>query len=155
MIAIAMAAANPVGQGAGVVALIGWLGVALLVVGLVVGIRGSVTAAAVAFVMRWAVAVTLETGFPTPLWATALGLVLMIEFASASFTFRSRPADPTTVLGRAVVVGLGAVGITHTLALFVGVADATGVLVRAVGVAAVVVAAGWVTWTWRKSGLSG
>lgn len=79
----------------------------------------------------------------------------MIELASASFTFRSRPADPTTVIGRAMVVALGAVGITHTLALLVGVADATGILVRAIDVAALVDAAGWVTWIWRKSGLSG
>lgn len=154
-LAVGLALSTPAGEGAGIVAMIGWSGVALLVFGLVYGMRGSITAAAVAFVMRVAVDATLPVDLTMPIWVSTLLIVLMVEFGAASFTFRSRPADPIHVVGRALAVGLAAMGVTQMLAVMVGLADAAGILVRAVGVGAVVLSAGWVTWSWRRSGLSG
>jgi len=154
-LATGLAASTPSGEGSGIVALVGWSGVALVVIGLVFGLRGSVTAAAVAFVIRVGVDATLPVDLTMPIWVSTLLIVLMVEFGAASFTFRSRPADPVHVVGRALAVGLAAMGLTLVLSAMVGVTDVTGILVRAIGVVAVVIAAGWVTWTWRRSGLSG
>ena len=88
---------------------------------------------------------------PVPLAPTALLLVLMVEVGTASFTFRNRAADPLLVLARAVTVGLAAMVLTQFLAELAGAADARGVLIRALGVTALVVAAGWVTLGWRRS----
>jgi hypothetical protein len=155
LLAVGLAASTPSGEGSGIVALVGWTGVAVLVIGLVFGIRGSITAAAVAFVIRVGVDATLPADLTIPIWVSALFIVLMVEFGAASLTFRSRPADPIHVVGRALAAGIAAMGITLLLSVMIGVADVTGILVRAIGVGAVVVAAGWVTWTWRRSGLSG
>jgi hypothetical protein len=153
--AVRLALSDVAGQGGGFVALVGWIGVALLVAGLVFGVRGSITVAAVTFILRHALAGLLPVEATTPLWIWALLIVLMIEFGTASFTFRSRPVDPVHIVGRALVMGLAATGITLLLGALTGVTEAGGILVRAVGVAALVVAGGWVTWTWRRSGLTG
>jgi hypothetical protein len=58
-------------------------------------------------------------------------------------------------LTRALTTSVLAAGLVQTLAALVVGAEATGVLVRVAGVAAVVIAAGWVTRVWRRSGLSG
>ena len=153
--AVGLAASTPTGEASGIVALVAWSGVVLLMVGLVFGIRGSITAAAVAFVMRIGVDATLPVDPTMPIWVSTLFIVLMVEFGAASFTFRSRPVDPVHVVGRALAAGLAAMGTAMILSVMIGVADVTGILVRAIGVGAVVVATGWVTWTWRRSGLSG
>jgi hypothetical protein len=89
------------------------------------------------------------------MWAQTLLIVLMVELAGASFTFRSRPADPRLVLTRALTTSVLAAALVEVLVVLIEGAEATGVLVRVAGVAAVVVAAGWVTRVWRSSGLSG
>jgi hypothetical protein len=48
-----------------------------------------------------------------------------------------------------------AAALVQILVVLIEGAEATGVLVRVAGIAAVVVAAGWVTRVWRRSGLSG
>ncbi|MGA7096836.1 MAG: hypothetical protein WB245_04645 [Acidimicrobiia bacterium] len=154
-LAAGLAATVPSTQGAGIAAMISWAGVAVLSIGLLYGYRGSVTAVAVAFVLRVAVVSTLATDPLIPLWAYAMTLVLIVELASASFRFRARASETWWVLGRALLVSLlVAVGV-ETVDLVVSRTEASGVMVRAAGVAAVVVAAGWVARTWRHSGLSG
>jgi len=153
--AVLMAVTVPSSQGSGLVSLIGWVGAGVLAFGLVVGYRGAVAGAAVAFVIRSAVMSGFDVESFPPLWAQALLIVLMVELAGASFVFRSRPADPLLVLTRALTTSVLAAALVQTLAALVEGADATGVLVRVAGVAAVVIAAGWVTRIWRRSGLSG
>lgn len=155
LIAIGLAASLPVSQGAGIIALVGWMAVVVLVLGLVMGFPGGVSAAAVAFVIRTAVVAPLEVELYPPVWAQTLLIVLMVELASASFTFRSRPADPMLTLARGVATALGAASLAQILVLLSEGAEASGTLVRVAGVTAVVIAAGWITKVWRRSGLSG
>jgi hypothetical protein len=54
-----------------------------------------------------------------------------------------------------VAVALGAAAVVETLAVFLETASATGILVRVAGIAAAVIAIGWVTRVWRRSGLTG
>ncbi|MGH8952311.1 MAG: hypothetical protein ACRDX9_12870 [Acidimicrobiia bacterium] len=153
--AVFLSAALPPSQGSGIVSLVGWLGVALLIAGLALGYRGAVAATAVAFVVRSALAAPFDVVLFPRLWAQALLIVFIIEMAGASFTFRTRPADPVLVLARGLMVSVAAAALVQALAVIVEGAEATGVLVRVAGVAAVVIAAGWVTRVWRRSGLSG
>ncbi len=155
LVAIGLAASLPVSQGAGIAALVGWMAVVLLVLGLVMGYRSGVSAAVVAFVIRTAVVAPFEVDLYPPIWAQVLLIVLMVELASASFTFRSRPADPVLVLVRGMTIALGAAAMVQILVLLMEGAVASGTLVRVAGVTAVVIAAGWVTRIWRRSGLSG
>jgi hypothetical protein len=154
-IAVWLAATLPASQGSGLVALIGWVGTVVLGFGLLVGYRGAVAGAAVAFVVRSALMTPFEIELFPPLWAQTLLIVLVIELAAASFVLRSRPADPRLLVTRALTVAVLAAGLTQILAMLVEGAVATGLLVRAAGVAAVVIAAGWVTRVWQRSGLSG
>ncbi|MGH8873172.1 MAG: hypothetical protein ACRDWS_14510 [Acidimicrobiia bacterium] len=155
VLAVWLAASLPLSRGAGIVSLIGWLGVALLVVGLVMGYRGAVAATAVAFVIRTALVAPFDVEMRPPLWAQALLIVLVVELSGASFTWRSRPADTMLVLTRALAISVAASALVQALAVLVEGAEASGVLVRVAGVAAVVIAAGWVARVWRRSGLSG
>lgn len=155
VLAVWLAASLPATQGSGIVSLIGWLGAAVLVVGLVMGYRGAVSATAVAFVLRTAVAAPFEIELFPPIWAQVLLIVLVVELASASFTFRNRPADPVLIVARIMTAALGATALVQILVLLVEGAEASGTLVRVAGVAALVIAAGWVTRVWRRSGLSG
>ena len=155
VLAVWLAASLPPSQGSGLVSLVGWVGVALLIAGLAMGFRGAVTATAVAFVIRSAVMAPFDLDLFPPLWAQVLTIVLIVELASASFTFRSRPADPALVLVGALTASVLAAAAVQVLAMLVEVTVASGVLVRVAGVAAVVIAAGWVTRVWRRSGLSG
>jgi hypothetical protein len=154
-IAVWLAATLPPSQGSGLVALIGWVGTVVLGFGLLVGYRGAVAGAAVAFVVRSALMTPFEIELFPPLWAQTLLIVLVIELAAASFVLRSRPADPRLLVTRALTVAVLAAGLTQILAMLVEGAVATGLLVRVAGVAAVVIAAGWVTRVWQRSGLSG
>ena len=153
--AVFLSAAVPPSQGAGIVSLVGWLGVALLITGLALGYRGAVAATAMAFVLRSALAAPFDVVLFPRLWAQALLIVFIVEMAGASFTFRTRPADPVLVLARGLMVAVAAAALVQALSVIVEGAEATGVLVRVAGVAAVVIAAGWVTRVWRRSGLSG
>lgn len=155
VMAMGLAVSLPSSPGAGLVSIFGWVGAGTLVVGLLAGYRSAVSAAAVAFVVRLAVMAPFEVDLNPPLWVQTILLVLMIEFSSASFTLRSRPADLTHIVGRALFSALLAAAVVRLMADLVAGASATGVLVRAAGVAALVVAAGWVIRIWRRSGLSG
>ncbi|GEM_PF-2183718 len=146
---------QPVPRIAGIAALIGWAGAALLAAGLAMGYRGAVSVAAVAFVIRIAVLAPLEVELRPPIWAQALLIALLVELAGMSFTLRSRPGDPLRLVVRGVTAALGAAVLVEVLAVLLGVTTASGTLVRVAGMTAVVVAAGWVTRVWRRSGLSG
>lgn len=153
--AIGIAASLPVSEGAGIVALVGWMAVVLLVLGLVMGYRGGVSAAAVAFVIRTALVAPLEIDLYPPVWAQVLLIVLIVELASASFSLRNRPGDPVLIVVRGVTIALGAAAMVQILVLLMEGAEASGTLVRVAGVTAVVIAAGWVTRIWKRSGLNG
>lgn len=155
LVAIGLAVSLPFSQGTGIVALVGWMAVVLLLLGLVIGYRGGVSAAAVAFVIRTAIVAPLEVDLYPSVWAQALLIVLMVELASASFTLRSRSRDPVLILVRGTTIALGAAAMVQVLVLLMEGAEASGTLVRVAGVTAVVIAAGWVTRIWRRSGLSG
>ncbi len=155
MVGVWLAVALPISRGAGIVALIGWVGVALLALGLALGVRGGVSAAAVAFVIRSAAVAPLGIELYPPLWAQVLLIVLMVELASASFTLRSRPGDPLLIVARGLLTALAAAALVQTLTLTLEGIEASGTLVTLAGVAAVVLAVGWVTRVWRRSGLGG
>jgi hypothetical protein len=146
-------ASSPQG-GSGLIALVGWISIALLVVGLVVGHRGGVGALAVGFIIRMAMLGAMGAPVVPDLWVQALLLTLAIESASISFTLRSRSVDPLTALIRGLTTALMVAVLVEVLELLVAGTDTEGVLVRAAGVAALFIAAGWVIRTWRRSGLA-
>lgn len=154
LLAVALVLSMPSAKGSGLGALMGWIGVLFLVTGLLWGLSASVTAAAVAFVLQLAIVSALPVALPPPLWAQALLIVLIVEFATASFAARNRPVDPILVVVRAVGTAIVVSGVVQVMALLLEGSTANGVLVRAVGLAALIIASGWVTLTWRRSGPS-
>jgi len=139
----------------GLVALLGWITVGLLAVGLVMGHRGAVAALAVGFILRLGLIGAMGAPIVPALWIQTALLILAIEAASISFTLRDRPVDPLVVMLRGVTTALLAGVAVEVMQLLVGGTQTTGLLVRVAGVAALVVAAGWVIRTWRRSGLVG
>lgn len=143
-------------QGAsGLIALVGWVSIALLTVGLVIGHRGGVGAVAVGFVLRLALLGAMGAAIVPELWVQAILLTLSIEAASISFALRVRPVDPLTAFMRATTTALMAGAMVAIMETMVVGTDTRGVLVRVAGIAALVIAAGWVIRTWRRSGLVG
>lgn len=143
-------------QGAsGLVALVGWVTIALLAVGLVIGHRGGVGALAVGFVIRLGLLGAMGAAIVPELWVQAILLTLAIETAAISFTLRVRPVDPLTAFIRAATTALMAGAMVAVMEIVVAGTDTSGILVRVAGVAALVIAAGWVIRTWRRSGLVG
>jgi hypothetical protein len=122
---------------------------------LFLGISASVTAAAVALVLQLAIVSALPVALSPPLWAQALLIVLIVEFATASFAARSHPLDPVLLVVQAVGTAIVVSGVVQVMGLLLEGAVASGVLVRAVGVAALIVAGGWVALIWRRSNPSG
>ncbi len=153
--ATTLVVSHSVPESAGMVTLVGWAGLGLLGFGLVMGYRGGITAAAVAFVARSALYSPFEIEPTPPLWAQVLLIVLMVELGSLSFSARSRPVDPLRASVRALVVALAAAAVVEVLSSIVDGARVSGSLVRVAGVAAALIGAGWVAWVWRRSGLSG
>jgi hypothetical protein len=151
LLAGALVLSVPTAKGSGLGALVGLVGAIVLVVGLLSGLSASVTAAAVAFVIQLAIVSALPVPLSPPLWAHALMIVLIVEFATASFVARSRPVDPIRVVIRAVATAVAVSGVVAVMALLLEGVSANGVLVRALGVAALVIAGGWVTLIWRRS----
>jgi hypothetical protein len=82
-------------------------------------------------------------------------IVLIVEFATASFAARSHPLDPVLLVVQAVGTAIVVSGVVQVMGLLLEGAVASGVLVRAVGVAALIVAGGWVALIWRRSNPSG
>lgn len=140
--------------GNGFISLLGWITVALLAAGLVMGHRGGITALTVGFVVRLGLVVAFGLAVVPDIWVQALLLTLCVETASISFTLRVRPVDPLTELVRGVGTALIVGGLVAVMAIVVAGAETGGILVRVAGVAALVVAAGWVVRTWRRSGLA-
>ncbi len=140
--------------GNGFISLLGWIAVALLATGLIMGHRGGITALAVGFVVRLGLLVAFDLVVTPEVWVQALLLTLSIETASISFTLRVRPVDPLTELVRGAGTSLIVAGLVAVMGIVVDGAETGGVLVRIAGVAALVVAAGWVVRTWRRSGLA-
>jgi hypothetical protein len=147
-------ASSPQG-GSGLIALVGWVSIGLLIVGLVIGHRGGVGALAVGFVMRLAMLGAMGAPTVPDLWVQTLLLVLSVEAASISFTLRVRPVDPLAALIRGLTTALMAAVIVEIMEELVAGTDTSGLLVRVAGIAALVIAAGWVIRTWRRSGLVG
>lgn len=150
-VGFALVAAMPTGEGSGLAALVGWLGLAMLVVGMLTGIPGSVTVAALAFVLQMIIVTGLPVGLAQPLWVHTLLLVLMVEFGNASLSFRDHAMDPIVVVGRALGIGVAAAAIAELMGLLLAGAQVSGVLMRAAGIAAMVVAGGWAVHRWRRS----
>lgn len=138
----------------GFISLLGWIIVALLAAGLMMGHRGGITALAVGFVVRLGLVVAFDLPVVPDLWVQALLLTLSVETASISFTLRVRPVDPLTELVRGVGTAVIVAGLVAVMAILVAGAETGGTLVRIAGVAALVVASGWVVRTWRRSGLA-
>lgn len=140
---------------AGMVTLVGVAGAAILATGLVMGYRGALPAAAVAFVTRTALITPFGLELTPPLWAQALLIVLMVELGGLSFSARGHPVDPIPAVARCLIVALGAAALVELLRVVVEGSVVTGSLVRVAGVAAAVLAAGWVARAWRRSGVGG
>jgi hypothetical protein len=147
----ALVAAMPTGEGLGLAALVGWLGLAMLIVGMLTGIPGSITVAALAFVIQMLIATGLPVGLVQPLWVHTLLLVLTVEFGTASLAFRDHATDAIVVVGRAVGIGVTAAALAHLMGLLLVGSEVSGVLLRAAGIGAMVVAGGWVVHRWRRS----
>lgn len=139
----------------GLIGLIGWVAVSLLAAGLLFGHRGGITALSLGYVLRLSLMGALGTPIHPNLWTQVLLLTLAIEAGSLSFTLRHRPVDPLSAMVQGLGTALIAASLVRVLELLVEGADASGILVRVAGVAALVVAAGWATSIWRRSGLAG
>lgn len=151
ILALALVLSIPTAKGSGLGALVGGIGALLLVAGLIYGVSASITAAAVAFVLQLAIVSALPVALSPPLWAQALLIVLIVEFATASFAARSRQEDPILMVVRSVGTALAVGGVVQVSSLLLEGSAMSGVLVRAAGLAALIVAGGWVTLTWRRS----
>jgi hypothetical protein len=154
ILAIAFVLSVPTAKGSGLGALVGAVGVLVLVFGLLYGVTASVTAVAVAFVIQLAIVSALPVVLAPPLWAQALLIVLVVEFATTSFAARSRHVDPIRAVVRALGIAIVVSGVVQVMALLLEGAEASGVLMRAIGVAALILAGGWVALTWRRAGLA-
>ncbi|MEX1126303.1 MAG: hypothetical protein WD895_04915 [Acidimicrobiia bacterium] len=154
LLAVALVLSVPTARGSGLGALVGGVGVLILVAGLLSGLSASVTAAAVAFVVQLAIISALPVTLSPPLWAQALLIVLIVEFATASFAARSRQVDPILVVVRGVGTAIVVSGVVQLMALLVEGFEVSGVLVRAVAVAALIIVSGWVTLVWRRASSS-
>jgi hypothetical protein len=151
ILALALVISVPTAKGSGLGAVVGGIGVLLLVGGLFYGVPASITAATVAFVVQLGIVSALPVTLSPPLWAHALLVVLVVEFATASFTARRRYLDPVLMVIRAVGTAVAVSGMVQVMALILEGSEMRGVLVRAAGVAALVLAVGWVTLAWRRS----
>jgi hypothetical protein len=139
----------------GLVVLVGSVTIGLLALGLAIGHQGAVAAVAVGFILRLGLIGAVGAPIVPDLWVQTALLILVIETASISFTLRVRPIDPLVVMLRAVTSALLAGVAVEMMQLLVSGTDTSGLLVRVAGVAALVVAGGWVIRTWRRSGLVG
>lgn len=151
ILALALVLSIPTAKGSGLGALVGGIGALLLVAGLIYGVSASITAAAVAFVLQLAIVSALPVALSPPLWAQALLIVLIVEFATASFAARSRQVDPILMVVRSVGTAVTVGGVVQVSSLLLEGSAVSGVLVRAAGLAALIVAGGWVTVIWRRS----
>lgn len=136
---------------AGLAILVGWVGVLLLAAGLLAGITGAVTAAALALIVQLTIAAALPDPVSPPLWAQAALVTLVIELATISFQVRRRPIDLAhaswRAIGLAATAGLIVAGLEAVLAgVIVG-----GTMVRALGMGALVVAGGALIVAWRRA----
>jgi hypothetical protein len=154
ILGLALVLSVPTAKGAGLGALVGGVGVLVLVAGLLYGFTASVTAAAVAFVLQMAIISALPVALSPPPWAQTVLIVLIVEFASASFAARARQLDPIRMVARAMGTAVVAGGVVQVLSLLLEGSEVSGVLVRSVGVGALVIAGGWVALVWRRSSLS-
>ncbi len=154
ILGLAMVLSVPIAKGAGLGALVGGVGLLVLVVGLLYGFTASVAAAAVGFVLQMAIISALPVALSPPLWAQALLIVLIVEFASASFAARTRLVDPIRIVARAMGTAVVVGGVVQVSSLLLEGSEVSGVLVRTVGVAALVLAGGWVALVWRRASLT-
>lgn len=141
-------------SGTGSVAILGWIAIALLATGLVVGHRGGVSALSVGFVLRLALLGAIGAPIQPDLWLQVLLLTLSIEAASLSFTLRIRPVDPLTAMLRGLTTALIAAALVEIMEILVVGTETSGILVKTAGIAALVIATGWVIRTWRRSGFA-
>lgn len=141
-------------SGTGSVAILGWIAIALLATGLVVGHRGGVAALSVGFVLRLALLGAIGAPIQPDLWLQVLLLTLSIEAASLSFTLRIRPVDPLTAMLRGLTTALIAAALVEIMEILVVGTETSGILVKTAGIAALVIATGWVIRTWRRSGFA-
>jgi len=151
VLALALVISVPTARGSGLGAVVGGIGVLLLGAGLLYGVSASVTASTVAFVAQLGIVSALPVTLSPPLWAHALLIVLIVEFSTASFTARSRYVDPMLVVIRAVGTAVVVSGMVQVMTLLLEGSEMSGVLVRAAGVAAFIIAVCWVTLAWRRS----
>ena len=150
-LAFALVAAIPTSGGPGLAALVGWVGLLMLIIGMLSGLPGSVTVAALAFVIQLIILTGLPIGLPLPLWMETLLIVLTVEFANASLSFRDHSSDPIVMVGRALGVGVASSALVHVMGLLLAGNAASGALLRAAGIGAMVMAGGWVINAWRRS----
>ena len=151
ILALALVASVPTAKGSGLGALIGGIGVLVLTIGLLYGLTASVTVAAVALVLQLGIISALPVALAPPLWAQALLIVLIVEFASASFAARSHQIDPIRVVVRAMGTAVVVSGVVQVMSLLLEGAQLGGVVVRVAGVAALVIVGGWVALSWRRA----
>ncbi|HEY5890571.1 MAG TPA: hypothetical protein VIW94_07715 [Acidimicrobiia bacterium] len=138
----------------GLEALLGWVTIGLLAVGLLIGHRGAVAALVVGFILRLGLIGAMGGPTEPDLWVQTVLLVLAAEAAAISFTLRVRPVDPLVATLRSVTTALLAGVAVEVMEQLVSGTDTSGLLVRVAGVAALVVAARWIIRTWRRSGLT-
>ncbi|HET7846505.1 MAG TPA: hypothetical protein VFL72_03365 [Acidimicrobiia bacterium] len=151
VLALALVISVPTARGSGLGAVVGGIGVLLLAAGLFYGVSASVPVATAAFLVQLGIISALPVTLSPPLWAHALLIVLIVEFSTASFTARSRYVEPMLVVIRAIGTAVVVSGMVQVMALLLEGSEMSGVLVRAAGVAAFIIAVCWVTVAWRRS----
>ena len=144
----------PTSGGSGLAALVGWIGLLILVIGMLTGLHGSVTVAALAFVLQLVIVAGLPVGLALPLWLQTLLIVLVVEFADASLSYRDHASDLIVSIGRALGIAITASVMVQVMSTLLAGSDASGALLRAAGVGALAIAGGWVVTSWRRSVLA-
>lgn len=141
----------PDASGAGLAALVGWLAIALLVLGVGAGEPTAIVFSAVLFVVRITMTSALTGPAVPPAWVQVLMLVLMIELAAMSLEGRTHPRRTSAAFAGAALSGVLAMTIAVVLEPAVYGTAGGGTLLRIGAVAALVMAGGWIMTLWHRA----
>ena len=151
LLGISLALFLPDVDGAPYAGLAGWMGAALLFIGVWFGEENAIVLAAITYAIKVTILSALTGPVDPPVWAQALIVVLIVELASLSVEARVRGRLAGPALTRIAVAGTLAMIVSVGLEALVYGTEASGTVLRIGAVAAVVFLGGWLTMAWRRA----
>ncbi|HZD22204.1 MAG TPA: hypothetical protein VE569_02210 [Acidimicrobiia bacterium] len=149
--AILLALLVPRAPGTVSAVLVGWVAVIVLAAGLVFGTRPALAVAAVAFILRIAMVSVAIAGVVFPIWAHTALVVVVFELAAVSIEVRTRAIPVWRSLGQVLLsTGLATLVAVVMESAVYGSAP-SGLLLRVLAVAAVVILVGWIVTRWAET----